>query len=341
MNNEKINVLTPYIKEFIDYKHYCGYKYNTQIRVLSNFASYYDKLNINTIEFNRSIIEPFLTLKENERIGNQVSKATILRQFGKFLFLNGYINELYIIPPISQKGEKDYIPYIFTKEELRKICNFFDNYNDIVKLPKGSFEQDINMLNSVKTIIKILMFTGMRINEVCSLKLNNIDLKDNIFYVDEAKNDNQRLVPFSNTLKDILNDYIDKSNAYLHKENNYLFFHINRDNIITKVSTRTVYFYFRKALKYLKITHKKGLGPRLHDFRHTYSIMALTQLSKIEKDINTSMAYLSTYLGHKSFRETQKYIWLTPELFDETLNKMTEYSSRIKTIFDNGDDYEK
>ena len=178
MNNEKINVLTPYIKEFIDYKHYCGYKYNTQIRVLSNFASYYDKLNINTIEFNRSIIEPFLTLKDNERIGNQVSKATILRQFGKFLFLNGYINKLYIIPPISQKGEKDYIPYIFTKEELRKICNFFDNYNDIVKLPKGSFEQDINMLNSVKTIIKILMFTGMRINEVCSLKLNNIDLKD-------------------------------------------------------------------------------------------------------------------------------------------------------------------
>lgn len=341
MNNEQTSILMPYIIEFIDYKHYCGYKYNTQINVLSNFASYYEKLNINTIEFNRNIVEPFLNLKNNERIGNQISKATILRQFGKFLFLNGYINELYIIPPISKKGEKDYTPYIFTKEELRKISDFFDNYNDIVKLPKGSFNQDINMLNSVKTIIKILMFTGMRINEVCSLKLNNVDLNNNIFYVDEAKNDNQRLVPFSNTLKDILIDYINKSNIYLRKENNYLFFHINKDSAIAKVSAKTVYFYFRKSLKYLNISHEKGVGPRLHDFRHTYSIMALTQLSKIEKDINSSMAYLSTYLGHKSFNETQKYIWLTPELFDDSLNKMCEYSSAIKDIFDNGDSYEE
>ena len=116
---------------------------------------------------------------------------------------------------------------------------------------------------------------------------------------------------------------------------------INKNNTIVKVSSANVYCYFRKALKYSKITHKKGVGPRIHDFRHTYSVMALTQLTKTEKDINTSMAYLSTYLGHKSFKETQKYIWLTPELFNETLNKMTKYSYHIKTIFDDGEHYEE
>ena len=341
MNNKNSSILMPYVIEFINYKHHCGYKYDTGTTVLFNFALYYEKLNINTIEFNRNIIEPYLTLKNNERIGNQCNKASILRQFGKFLFLNGYIHELYNIPRISQKGEKDYIPYIFSKEELKRICNFFDSYHDIVKLEKGNFEQDVNMLNSVKTIIKILMFTGMRVNEVCSLKLKNIDLENNTFYVDEAKNDNQRLVPFSNTLKNIIIDYINESNIYLRKENNFLFFHINKNNTIVKVSSANVYCYFRKALKYSKITHKKGVGPRIHDFRHTYSVMALTQLTKTEKDINTSMAYLSTYLGHKSFKETQKYIWLTPELFNETLNKMTKYSSHIKTIFDDGEHYEE
>lgn len=331
----------PYIIEFIEYKHHCGYKYDSEINVLSNFAAYYENLNINTIEFNRNIVEPFLALKNEERIGNQISKATVLRQFGKYLFLNSYIKELYVIPPISKKGEQEYIPYIFTKEELKKICDFLDNYNNIIKSSKGCFTQDINMLNSVKTIIKILMFTGMRISEVCNLKLNNVDLQNNIFYVDEAKNENQRLVPFSNTLRNILIDYINKARPYLRKENNHLFFHINKDNIITKVLSGTVYFYFRKALKHLKIVHKKGSGPRIHDFRHTYAVMALTQLSKTEKDINTSMAYLSTYLGHKSFKETQKYIWLTPELYDDTLNKMSNYSYCIKEIFNNGDDYEE
>ena len=208
-------------------------------------------------------------------------------------------------------------------------------------MPKGSFKQNINMLNSVKTIIKILMFTGMRINEVCNLKINNVDLENNIFTIDEAKNDNQRIVPFSNTLKNILIDYINGSTLYSRKENDYLFFNINDDNFINKVSSRTVYFYFRKALKYLEIPHKKGIGPRIHDFRHTYATMTLTQLSKNEKDINSALAYLSTYLGHKSFNETQKYIWLTPELFDGTLNKMCEYSSVIKSIFEDGDVYEE
>lgn len=341
MNNKDTLMLMPYIVEFINYKHHCGYKYNAGIATLRNFAKYYNELGKTKLEFTRATIEPFLELKENERIGNQISKATILRQFGKFLFINGYIKELYIIPTISKKGEKEYIPYIFSKEELKKISDFFDNYTNIVNMPKGSFEHNINMLNSVNTIIKILMFTGMRINEICNLKLNNVDLNNNIFYVDEAKNDNQRLVPFSNTLKNILSDYINKSSVYLRKENNYLFFHIDKNDIIKKVCSYTVYSYFRKALKYSEIPHKKGVGPRIHDFRHTYATMALEQLSKTEKDINLSLSYLSTYLGHKSFNETQKYIWLTPQLFSNTLYKMSEYSSVIKSIFDVGDSYEE
>ena len=91
MNNNNTLMLMPYITEFINYKHYCGYKYDSEIGVLRNFAKYYDELSINKLEFTRAIIEPFLEMKKNERIGNQISKATILRQFGKFLFINGYI----------------------------------------------------------------------------------------------------------------------------------------------------------------------------------------------------------------------------------------------------------
>ncbi len=334
MNNKYVSILGPYINEFINYKHYCGYKYESEINVLKSFDSYYSKLEIKEIKFIREIVEPFLTLKDNERIRNQINKASILRQFGKFLLLNDYIDKLYIIPPISQKGESEYIPYIFTKEELKKILYFFNNYNELVKASKGGFEKDINMLNSARAIIKILMFTGMRISETCKLKLENIDFDNNIIYVDEAKNDNCRLVPFSDSLKLALLEYVNTASIYARKDYNYLFFHISKDNEIKEVTRNNVYFYFKKSLQEMGIKHTQG--PRIHDLRHTFATLSLAHLSKTEKDINSSLAYLSTYLGHKSFRETQKYIWMTPDLFNDTLIKMENYSLFIKDIFDDG-----
>ena len=62
--------------------------------------------------------------------------------------------------------------------------------------------------------------------------------------------------------------------------------------------------------------------------------MALTQLQHGEDNINLSLTYLSDYLGHKSLKETQKYIWMTPDLFNDTKDKMNDYTSFIKTIYD-------
>ena len=56
-------------------------------------------------------------------------------------------------------------------------------------------------------------------------------------------------------------------------------------------------------------------------------------LWKVGIQINLSLSYLSTYLGHKSFNETQKYIWMTPIIFEDIKNKMEEYSRFIMDIF--------
>ena len=62
--------------------------------------------------------------------------------------------------------------------------------------------------------------------------------------------------------------------------------------------------------------------------------MSLTQMQKNENNINLSLSYLSTYLGHKSLNETQRYIWLTPSLFNSIQAKMKDYSHFIIDIFE-------
>lgn len=320
---ELISLFGPYLKDFYEYKQLCGYKYKKSESYCFLFDRYYSSLNLKELKFSRDIIEPFLELKENERIGNQIARASFLRQFGKYLFINNVLDNIYLIPSITKKGESEYIPYIFSNQELRDIISFIDDYKSVAKynlLP--------NTINAVSTSFKILMTTGMRLGEVLNLKLSDIDLDRQIFYIKEAKNDNQRLVPFSNTIKIVIQQYL-KITPFTIKNNDYLL--QSKEN--NQINESMIHRFFYKSLKFAGIEHIKSKGPRIHDFRHTFAVMSLTQLQKSEKNVNLSLTYLSTYLGHKSLRETQKYIWLTPSLFNDIKNKMSDYSKFIIDIF--------
>lgn len=322
-----ISLFAPYLKDFYEYKKLCGYKYDKAESVLFLFDRYYYNLELNELKFSRDVIEPFIALKPNERIGNQLQRATMLRQFGKFLFIRGIIDNPYIIPTISIKGEAEYIPYIFTAHEYSKIINYIDNYQ-LEKKP-GMFNILPNTINAVSCAIKVLMSTGMRLGEVISLKYEDIDFNNQVFYLKETKNNNQRLIPFSNTIKEVLVSYLHKTPFLINKGD--FFLQSNYNNRLNKSMIRT---YFYKSLKKIGIKHQKGKGPRVHDFRHTFAVMSLTQMQKNENNINLSLSYLSTYLGHKSLNETQRYIWLTPSLFNSIQAKMKDYSHFIIDIFE-------
>ena len=317
------SVWAPHLIAFHKYKQLSGYKYESAESVINQFDKYYLSLNINQLKLTRDIIEPFLYLKEDTRIATQQWKASVLRQFTIYSLKNNIIDYAYQIPRISLKGEEAFTPYIFAKDELIKINKYLSNYNQ--KETPGGFNLKPNTINSVSIVFKILMSTGLRLNEALNLTKRNIDFDNTLFIIKEAKNNNQRLVPFSNTLKQELLTYISNT-PFRINDNDYLF-QIEQNR---KLSSDICWVYFKKALNSISLSK----GPRIHDLRHTYAVMALTKLQHDEENINLSLSYLSDYLGHKSLKETTKYIWMTPELFKETKIKMNEYTSFIKTIYD-------
>lgn len=331
---ELISPWSQHMHSFYEYKRLCGYKYERAESVLYMFDRYYAELGIKELRFSRDIIEPFLYLKPGERIGTQTGKASTLRQFGKYLFINEIIDDVYIIPPISRRGEKEYIPYIYEKGELIDIIEYFENY-EISDIP-GGFKPLPNTLNAVTIAVKILMSTGMRLGEVVNLKMNNIDFDNNLFYIDTAKNDNQRIAPISETLKHEITGYLFKTPFNIGK-NDFLLY-VDYGN---RISNYNISYYFKKALEACGIKQRNECRKRIHDLRHTFAVMSLTQLQHTEENINLSLSYLSTYLGHKSIYETQKYIWLTPVLFKDIKGKMENYSQFIMDIFDEGEKFDE
>lgn len=56
-------------------------------------------------------------------------------------------------------------------------------------------------------LFRIFYGCGLRISEALNLKVKDVDLENGIIAVYESKNNNDRLVPLSNNLKNILTDY--------------------------------------------------------------------------------------------------------------------------------------
>lgn len=79
---------------------------------------------------------------------------------------------------------------------------------------------------------------------------------------------------------------------------------------------RNVFIAFGKVLNKSGIA-KNDNGPNLHSCRHSFAIHRLMKWYKTEKDINSKLPYLSTYMGHVDITSTQDYLQATNELLQE------------------------
>ena len=78
-----------------------------------------------------------------------------------------------------------------------------------------------------------------------------------------------------------------------------------------------------------------GLGPRLHDWRHTFCVNSLLNFEKRGCDLNNVLPILMQYVGHNRVSSTERYLKLVAEHFDEVINKTND-----TTLYILGDDYE-
>lgn len=172
----------------------------------------------------------------------------------------------------------------------------------------------------------------MRVSEVSFLKLFEVDLNHRIIHINYAKNDNHRIVTISKSLAGACLRYLKDSEG--HSSLGIYFFDSGATFNKGRITGKCIYSYFRRFLLLAGIEHKgTGFGPRIHDLRVTFAVHSLQNLTNTTTDVNAYLMYLSTYMGHQSIYETQNYLWLTGELFQNILEKMEAYTSFISEVF--------
>jgi integrase len=151
----------------------------------------------------------------------------------------------------------------------------------------------------LRPILITALETGMRRSEILRLTWDDLDMKNGILYVSEAKNGDPRHVPMSSRLRATL-AALPRS---LHGR--YIFLGMPKVKKMRQIGTpgkpfQDVDTSFENACTKARIT-----GFRFHDLRHTaasYMVMA-----------GVPMKTVGEILGHKTATMTERYSHLTPE----------------------------
>ena len=286
---------------FLQYKRFLGYKYKTDEVVIKEIVKYLENNNINIIT--KEIVEDYARINSNLSPNTIARNMGVFREFCKYLKLQKV--EAYQIPNgIYTRNTNNYIPYIFSKNEMKNIYN---NLNSVLNSPRYNYYRK----TIYPLIIKILYQTGMRIGEVLSLKINDYDIENGILYIKDPKNNMERLICLPKNIIVELNNYINKFN-YLFNENNAIF--NAKSNAIEK--------YFYKVLKEVNI-NRTNTGPRLHDLRHTFVVHRIEKYAKEQVDFNTMLPVLQAHLGHQSLSSLTYYFHMTEHILKD-INKVSE-----------------
>lgn len=201
-----------------------------------------------------------------------------IKQFYDFLVLENILEkspaELLESPRIGRK-----LPEVLSIEEIDRL---------IAQIDLSKQEGHRN-----KAILETLYSCGLRVSELCDLKLSNIFLKEGFIRV-IGKGNKERLVPISPTVEKEVRLYFDSMRNHItiapgHED--YLFLN-RRGKRLTRVMIFTIIKQLAEA-----IGLKKTISP--HTFRHSFA----THL--IEGGAN--LRAIQDMLGHESILTTEIY----------------------------------
>lgn len=142
-----------------------------------------------------------------------------------------------------------------------------------------------------KAIITLAFSTGMRVSEVCNLKISDIDSTRMLIMVRQGKGRKDRLVPLSQTTLETLRQYF---KAYRPKE--YLF---NGQND-PKYSPRSCNLIVKQYL---------GAKYHFHQLRHSNATALL--------ESGTDLRIIQKLLGHSSSKTTEIYTHVSTQLINK------------------------
>lgn len=249
--------------------------------------------SLNTIKTYKSILDNFYRFLTDEKNPDK----NILRSFKRYI---RYLkrekkvsqNYIYLVTIVVKKffefHKMDHLKDVKTPKRAKSLPKSLneDEVKRLIKAAAADRRQRKFTRTRDKLILSLLYSSGLRVSELVSLKVNDIDLKDRTIRI-RGKGNKDRMVLFDQKTKKLIEDYLHERTW----ESEYLFLNRFGKPLTPRYIQITIKNYAIKA------GIKKKVTP--HILRHSFA----THLLKNGVDIRA----IQQLLGHSNLSTTQIY----------------------------------
>ena len=252
-------------------------------RDLNQYLAFIVKKGVDTLgEISQMHIREYIrTLNDRRLASSSIARIfSSIRSYHKFLSAEGIIKENPTLVLTSPKAPKK-LPEVLSETEIAAITKAVDESSQFAKRDKA--------------IIEMLYSCGLRVSELCDLKISNLFLDDDMIRI-MGKGSKERLLPIGGTAKRYLNDYLTYTRPGFLKNTGSSSVFLSRNG---KPLTRAmVNILLNKWVRASGIT--KPVSP--HTLRHSFATHLL--------EGGADLRFVQALLGHSDISTTQIYTHL-------------------------------
>ncbi|GJM39806.1 MAG: tyrosine recombinase XerC [Ardenticatenaceae bacterium] len=254
---------------------------------LGQFVSYLQDNNLNNSghwhSINSERINGYVDyMKDQPYASSSVArKVAAVKSFFNYLYSNQLIQENPTTNIDSPKVKKR-LPKTLTADEVERLLQAPANK----KSPKNL--RDLALLN-------MLYSTGMRVTEVVSLRLEDVDLENNVLFC-PGKDDQVRELPFDQYTKTILGNYVEEGRPFLVKDKDETAMFLNHRG--QQLTRQGLWLIIKAYAKQAELS----VAVTPHTLRHSFAAHKLHDGSDLQE--------VQKLLGHANISTTQIYTQL-------------------------------
>ena len=223
--------------------------------------------------------------RKGEPLANKtrILRLIIVRKFFSFLMKQ----DLILKNPASS--------ITLPKEEQRLTRNILTQKEMLALLENMKLTDPVSIRN--RAIIELFYGCGIRTTELCQLKIQDVDLKEQTVTIVKGKGNKFRIVPVGQYATYYIQLYLGKARKYMLKgkrnDPGYLFLSQRGNPFNNTTINKSV---MRSVAK--KLENKKYLS--CYSMRHAVATHLLAN--------NVDITYIAKLLGHSSLKTTQRYL---------------------------------